>query len=85
MPMTSLKIGDTRIYYVGERKTPYTEIITRGDIKSGKFVQYYIYGDEVVAFVTCGYQNLHLYIWEAMKQLMMPSAAQLRSFEGDFD
>ena len=45
-----------------------------GDPNEGKFIIWYIYGEEVVGFVTVGYQNLHLYLWEAMKLLIMPTA-----------
>jgi hypothetical protein len=82
--MNSLKIGNTDIYYVGEPKNAYTEIIMKGDPASGKFVAFYVYGDEIVGFVTCGYSKLHLYLWEAMKMLIMPSAKQMRQADGDF-
>ena len=36
-------------------------------------------------FLTCGYQNLHIYLLEAMKQLIMPSAAMLQANDGKFD
>jgi len=49
-----------------------------GDMKSGKFVVYYIFGVEIVGFLTFGYKNLHLYLWEAMKLLVMPQATPLR-------
>ena len=45
---------------------------------------FYVYGDEIVGFVTVGYQNLHLYLWEAMKRLMMPTATMMRANDGDF-
>ena len=84
LPFTNLTIGDTHVYFVGERNQAYTEIITSGDVKSNKFVTFYIYGNEIVGFVTVGYQNLHLYLWEAMKRLMMPTAAMMRANDGDF-
>lgn len=62
IPCYNLTIGENPIYFVGERGQPFTEIITSGDKKSGKFVTFYIYGDEVVGFVTVGYKNLHLYL-----------------------
>ena len=83
--MYSLKIGDETIYFVGEPVNAYTETITKGDIKTGKLVTFYVYGDEVVGFSTIGYQKLHLYLWEAMKQLTMPSAKQIREADGDFE
>lgn len=48
-------------------------------MESGRFLVWYIYGEEVVGFTTVGYQNLHLYLWEAMKLLIMPPATQLRN------
>ena len=63
----------------------FTEIITKGDPASGKFVTFYVYGNEIVGFVTCGYQKLHLYLWEAMKLLIMPTAKQMREADGDFE
>lgn len=84
IPLTNLTIGDKHIYHFGERNTPFTRIITSGDVDSGKYVAFYIYGDEIVSFVTVGYQNLHLYLREAMKRLMMPTATMLESRGGDF-
>lgn len=75
LPMTNLSFEDTKIYFVGERGQPFTEVITSGDPKKGKFVQFYVYGDEIVGFCTFGYKNLHLYLWQAMKSLIMPTAA----------
>lgn len=54
-------------------------MVIDGDETSGRFVIWYIYGEEVVGFVTVGYTNLHLYLWEAMKLLIMPPAIQLRN------
>lgn len=84
IPMTSLKIGDTPIYFVGERSNVYHEIITAGDPKTGKFIYFYVFGDEIVGFCTVGYQNLHLWLWEAMKRLIMPTAGMMRAHGGDF-
>ncbi len=50
-------------------------MIINGDVAARKYVAYFVYGTEVVGFVTVGYQNLHLYLWEAMKLLIMPAAA----------
>lgn len=74
IPVTQLRIGDKKIYHVGEREQPITEVIFSGKPESGKFVAFFVYGDEVCGFLTCGYQNLHIYLLEAMKQLIMPSA-----------
>lgn len=73
-PFTSLKIGNTPVYFVGERNSPFHEIIINGSVEDRKFVAFYVYGNEVTGFMTCGYQNLHLYLWEAMKLLIMPPA-----------
>ena len=35
--------------------------------------------------MTCGYQNLHLYLLEAMKQLVMPPATVFRTNGVDID
>ena len=74
IPMTSMKIGETPIYFVGERNQGFHEIIINGDIENNKYVVFFVYGKEVTGFVTVGYQNLHLYLWEAMKLLIMPTA-----------
>ena len=64
---------------MGEKEPVFNEIIINGSLEAKKFVIYYIYGNEVVAFLTCGYQNVHLYLWEAMKLLLMPPATELRN------
>ena len=74
IPVTRLKIGDKNIYHVGEREQPITEVILNGTPESGKFVAFFVYGEEICGFLTCGYTNLHIYLLEAMKQLIMPSA-----------
>ena len=56
-----------------------------GELGSDKWVAFFTYGDEVCGFLTCGYQNLHIYLLEAMKQLIMPSAAMLQANDGNFD
>lgn len=83
-PFTPLRIGTTPIYYVGERNAPYHEVIINGSVEQRKFVAYFVYGNEVTGFMTCGYQNLHLYLWEAMKLLIMPPATQLRNHTIDY-
>lgn len=84
IPMYRMNLGQTQVYFCGERNQPFTEVITSGDVESGKFVQFYVYGDEICGFVTVGYQNLHLYLWQAMKNLTMPSASMMREADGDF-
>ena len=53
--MYQLKIGDKYLYYVGEPQNAFTEIITKGDPATGKFVVFYVYGNEIVGFCTYGY------------------------------
>ena len=55
-----------------------------GNPESGKFVAFFVYGDEICGFLTCGYTNLHIYLLEAMKQLIMPSAKMMTAAGGDF-
>lgn len=84
IPMTNLTIGNTPIYHVGERNGPFTEVIISGDVESDKFVAFYVYGDEIVSFVTVGFQNLHLYLLEGMKRLIMPTATMMQRAGGDY-
>lgn len=84
IPFTSMKVGETPIYFVGERKQAFHEIIINGSVEDRKFIAYFIYGNEVVGFVTCGFQNVHLYLWEAMKLLIMPPAPMLRNSTMDY-
>lgn len=83
--MTQLRIGDKKLYHVGEREQPVTEVIMSGTPESGKFVAFFVYGEEICGFLTCGYTNLHIYLLEAMKLLIMPSAQQLIANNGNFD
>lgn len=55
MPMTSMRLGDVPIYYVGERGSGYHEIIINGSVKDRKFVAFYVYGSEIIGFVTVGF------------------------------
>lgn len=55
IPMTSLKIGDTPIYFVGERDQAFHEIIVNGDVEKNKYVVFFVYGKEVAGFMTVGY------------------------------
>jgi hypothetical protein len=73
-PFSSLKLGTTPVYFVGERCSPFHEVIINGSVEEKKFVAYFVYGNEVTGLMTCGYQNLHLYLWEAFKLLIMPPA-----------
>jgi len=72
IPHTYFKVNDKPVHFVGERGHKYTETIIDGDTKSGRFIIWYVLGEEVVGFCTVGYQNLHLYLWEAMKLLILP-------------
>ena len=83
IPVTNLKLGKHQLYFVGEREQYYTEIITYRDLYSDKWVAYFIFGDEICGFMTCGYRNLHIYMYEAMRKLMMPTASQLKGVAGD--
>ena len=83
-PMVNLRIGDHPIYYVGERNSPFHEVIINGSVEDHKFVAFFVYGNEITGFMTCGYQNVHLYLWEAMKLLIMPPATQLRNRQIDY-
>lgn len=81
---TPMKIGNTPIYFVGERNQAFQEIIINGSVEDRKFIAYFVYGDEVIGFMTCGYQNLHLYLWESMKLLIFPPASFLRNKSMDY-
>jgi len=85
IPTTALTIGDKKLYFVGEREQPITGLIMRGSFTDEKWVAFFVFGDEICGFLTCGYQNLHIYLLEAMKQLIMPSAAMLQAADGNFD
>jgi hypothetical protein len=54
-PMSSMRIGTTPIYYVGERASPFHEVIINGSVEDRKFVAFFVYGNEVTSFMTCGY------------------------------
>lgn len=67
LPMTPLTIGDKKLYFIGEREQPITDVIIRGKLTDDKWVAFFVFGDEICGFLTCGYQNLHIYLLEAMK------------------
>merc|ERR1712127_368183 len=79
IPHSYFTINEKPIHFIGERGQRYSETIIDGDPESGRFIVWYVLGEEVVGFCTVGYQNLHLYLWEAMKLLIMPPATQLRN------
>ena len=78
IPHVYLNINDQPIHFVGEHTQKYSEVICDGDIESGRFILWYVWGEEIIGFCTVGYQNIHLYLWEAMKLLIMPPAPALR-------
>ena len=78
IPHNYIKLNGKPLHFVGEPMMHYSETIIEGDINSGKYIVWYVWGEEIVGFLTVGYQNLHLYLWEAMKLLIMPSAPHLR-------
>lgn len=79
IPHYYMNINEVPVHFVGEKNQKYSETIIEGDMNSKRFIVWYIWGEEVVGFLTVGYQNLHLYLWEAMKLLIMPPANLLRS------
>lgn len=79
IPHTHFTINEKPVHFIGEIGQKYSEICIEGDINSDKFIIYYCWGEEVVGVLTFGYTNLHLYIWEAMKLLLMPNCVQLRN------
>ena len=79
IPHRYMKINDIPIHYVGEEEPRITEVFVEGEVKSGKFIVWYFLGEEIVGFCTVGYQNLYIYLWEAMKHLIMPQAPMIRS------
>lgn len=83
IPHYYMTVNEVPLHFVGEKNQNYSEIIVEGDTDSSKFIVWYIWGEEVVGFLTVGYQNLHLYLWEAMKLLIMPPATHLRSKVAD--
>jgi len=85
IPMTPLTIGQKNLYFIGEKEQPFTDVIWHGKPGDDKWVAFFVFGDEICGFLTCGYQNLHIYLLEAMKHLIMPTAAMLRANDGKFD
>jgi hypothetical protein len=79
IPHTYMTINERPMHFIGEPNQRYSEVVIEGDLNDDKFIVYYIFGEEVVGLLTFGYQNMHLYLWEAMKLLIMPTGVQLRS------
>ena len=83
IPHYHMTVNGVPLHFVGEKNHKCSEVIVEGDLNSDKFIVWYIWGEEVIGFLTVGYQNLHLYLWEAMKLLIMPPAMHLRSQVAD--
>jgi len=78
IPHRYLNINDKPIHYVGEIGGTFSEYHIDGDPRSDKFIIWFFKGEEIVSFLTVGYKNVHLYLWEAMQQLLMPPAHEIR-------
>ena len=78
MPMTWIEMPESDIYYVGEWDVIYDEIIVDGNVDEGKFVVYLCKFDEIMGFMTFGFDRLHIYLLYAMKMLMIPSAMSMQ-------
>lgn len=79
IPHYHMTVNEVPIHFVGEKDQNHSEVIIEGDINSDRFIMWYVWGEEIVGFCTVGYQNLHLYLWEAMKLLIMPPAPLIRN------
>lgn len=78
IPQKYLLIDDIPIHFSGEYRHSFVETIIEGSVEKNKFIVWYVMGEEVIGFCTVGYNNLHIYLAEAMKLLIMPSAIELR-------
>ena len=74
IPHQYLNINERPVHFIGEPQQRYSEVIVDGNINDDKLIIYYVWCEEIVGILTFGYQNLHLYLWEAMKLLIMPTA-----------
>lgn len=82
LPLTRLTIGDTEVYYFGERNNKFDDVYYEGDpTTDDRFIAYYSRGGIVCGFMTYGYKNLHLFLIEAMKILIMPYLSELRQMQ----
>ena len=72
MPMKHLRFFGHDFYYVGERSPGYNQVAIEGSPDQMRFVAYFIYGDEVIGTLSCGFKNIHLYLLESMKQMVLP-------------
>jgi len=55
IPHTYLNVNDKPVHFVGEKGQRFNETIIDGDPKSGRFIIWYVFGEEVVGFATVGY------------------------------
>jgi len=55
VPFTPINLGNTPVYYIGERNSPFHEIVINGSVEKRKFVAYFLYGNEVTGILTCGF------------------------------
>lgn len=83
IPHYYFNINDTPIHFIGEKNQRVSETFIEGNVESGRFIVWYFWGEEIVGFMTVGYKNLYLYLWEAMKLLIMPPANLVRSQVAD--
>ena len=55
LPHVYMNIDGKPIHFVGERNHAITEVIVEGDQQKGKYIVWYVYGEEVIGFMTVGY------------------------------
>ena len=55
VPHTYLTLNELPVHFVGEPNHRYSEVIIEGDLNSDKFIVYYVWGEEIVGFLTFGY------------------------------
>lgn len=72
LSLERLQIGDKNMYFYGERNNMFDKVHIEGDLNSDKFICYYSRNGIVCGILTFGYTNLHLYMKQAMKHLLMP-------------
>lgn len=71
-----MTIGETEIYYIGERNVGYDD--THETKEGDKKVIYLLKNGEVAGMITIGFTNLHIYLREAMRLLLIPNGQDLR-------
>lgn len=55
VPHTYLTLNENPVHFVGEPNQRYSEVVVEGDLNSDKFIVYYVWGEEIVGFLTFGY------------------------------